>query len=441
MALDATNSKPINNIKGENTPSSIKNIIRPAIIPKIRKHLSKKNNTKTSVLNLDNIENYIYTDYFNHIYLYDDISTNSILDVRNTIDEANKSGEKMAPKGIVLHINSPGGDVIAGIGLMRIVARSRVPIIVFVEGLSASAATFISVLAKYRVIAPYASILVHQYAGFNFGQRDLLLHQTNIGEAMFSMIQKLYKKHTKIPHQYLDELLEHDLLLDAKLSVEFGLMDKELHRDISPLVEKYFSINPQYNLASNIIEKKTNFNNIYLYNASEWSEFSASRGLISQITDILKKQPVYSGNNGMNKLIAKGSSKPIVLNIGDLQDETRDIMMILPLINIISLSSVPFISIIDAPISEYCLLITIMCSKRLMYHYAFASINFNLNDMNRKIRSSIFNIEFYANIIMNIFGKYTKLPEKILKTILEKKYILSAEECLKYGIIDEILYD
>ena len=148
----------------------------------------------------------------------------------------------MAPKGIVLHINSPGGDVIAGIGLMRIVARSRVPIIVFVEGLSASAATFISVLAKYRVIAPYASILVHQYAGFNFGQRDLLLHQTNIGEAMFSMIQKLYKKHTKIPHQYLDELLEHDLLLDAKLSVEFGLMDKELHRDISPLVEKYFSI-------------------------------------------------------------------------------------------------------------------------------------------------------------------------------------------------------
>mgnify|MGYP003328649287 FL=1 len=101
---------------------------------------------------------------------------------------------------------------------MRIVARSRVPIIVFVEGLSASAATFISVLAKYRVIAPYASILVHQYAGISFGQRDLLLHQTNIGEAMFSMIQKLYKKHTKIPHQYLDELLEHDLLLDAKLS-------------------------------------------------------------------------------------------------------------------------------------------------------------------------------------------------------------------------------
>ena len=89
---------------------------------------------------MDNIEEYIYSDRYSHVYLYNDINNNSIKEVRESIDVANKSVNlddvMSAPKGIVLHINSPGGSITSGIGLMRIVARSRVPIIVYIEGIS-----------------------------------------------------------------------------------------------------------------------------------------------------------------------------------------------------------------------------------------------------------------------------------------------------------------
>lgn len=423
------------------------------IIPTISKAIRKtKKSSGKNELNMDNIEQYIYSDRFSHVYLYNDIDNNSIKEVRIAIDEANKSSNlnsiMTSPKGIVLHINSPGGANTAGIGLMRIVARSRVPIIVYIEGISASAATFVSVLAKYRVMAPHASILIHQYAAYGGGQRDELEFNRKVVEKMYSMMISLYKNNTKIPVSYLDELLEHDLFLTPQLALEFGIIDKILVPQGSINVEKYFKINPEYILNKLIIDKKTNFNNIYLYGESGWMDnsFAKSLDLTKQISNIIQKHPIYKlssngRNNNLNSITNKGGAKPIVIHISDL-GEFNNIYQILPIVNILALCPIPTICIIDGPMNAICMLIAIMCNKAYIYHYAFVTLNFvNFGDNGTKIGDSLYNTKLFIGIIQNLLRTYTKLPADIINTILKKRYIFPATKCVEYGIVDGILND
>ena len=428
------------------------------IIPIISKAIRKtKKSSHKKELNMDNIEQYIYSNRFSHVYLYSEINNESIKEVRIAIDEANKSSNTdevmTSPKGIVLHINSPGGAITSGIGLMRIVARSRVPIIVYIEGISASAATFVSVLAKYRVIAPHASILIHQYASYAGGQRDELEFNRKVVEKMYSMMISLYRKHTKIPESYLNELLEHDLFLSPQLALEYGLVDKILVPQSSINIEKYFKLNPEYMLNKLIIDKKTNFNNIYLYGESEgWFEnnFSKSLNLTKQLSNIIQKHPIYkmssrgSGSNNINNLNSitnKGGAKPIVIHISDL-GEFNNIYQILPIVNVLALCPIPTICIIDGPMNAICMLIAIMCNKAYIYHYAFITMNFvNFGDHGTKIGDSLYNTKLFIGIIQNLLRTYTKLPAEIINTILKKRYIFPANKCVEYGIVDGILND
>ena len=431
------------------------------IIPIISKAIRKtKKISDRKELNMENIEQYIYSNRFTHVYLYSAIDNNSIKEVREAIDNANKSDNtnnvRTSPKGIVLHINSPGGAITSGIGLMRIVARSRVPIIVYIEGISASAATFITVLAKYRVIAPHANILIHQYSTFAFGQRDELEFNRKIVEKMYMLMKSLYKKHTLIPETYLNELLEHDLFLTPELALEFGLVDKILVPQSSLNVEKYFRLNPEYDLHKLIIDKKTNFNNIYLYGETSWmdDDFSKSLEICKKIVNIIQKQPTYStmqsktkthntksNTNNLNTIISKGGAKPIIFHISDL-GEFNNIYHILPIINTLAICPVPTICIIDGPMSEICMLIAIMCNKSYIYHYAFVTMNFvNISNSGMKLGDVLYNTKMFINLIQKILRMYTKLPSEIIDNIFKKRYVFPATKCVEYGIVDGILND
>ena len=456
---NSTNNKPAattaNAANATKTNNDTPQIQQMPIIPTISKAIRKtKKKFDRKTLNMDNIEQYIYSDRFSHVYLYNNIDNNSIKEVREAIDAANKSVNledvMAAPKGIVLHINSPGGAITSGIGLMRIVARSRVPIIVYIEGISASAATFISVLGKYRVIAPHASILIHQYSSFAFGQRDELEFNRKVVEKMYAMMKSLYTKHTRIPASYLDEILEHDLFLTPALALEFGLVDKILTPQSSLNAEKYFKLNPEYDLNKLIIDKKTNFNNIYLYGEDNWMDntFVKSLNLAKQLTKIIQKHPTYKMSskgsnhiNNLNSIISKGGSKPIVIHISDL-GEFNNIYQILPIVNILAICPVPTICIIDGPMNAICMLIAIMCNKAYIYHYAFITMNFvSFGDSGMKLGDTLYNTKLFISVIQNLLRTYTKLPAEIINSILKKRYLFPAQKCVEYGIVDGILND
>ena len=113
----------------------------------------------------------------NHLYFYSDVSDESVLKLAKGIREAETELRKQAvefglaePLPIVLHVNSYGGSLLAGFAAMDVILGSKVPVDTVVEGVSASAATLISIVGRKRTIKPNSFMLVHQLSSFMWGK-------------------------------------------------------------------------------------------------------------------------------------------------------------------------------------------------------------------------------------------------------------------------------
>ena len=225
---------------------------------------------------LKNIEKYIYTRRFSHVYLYGPIDNESVLDVSSKINFYNKAennrGVYVKPKAIILHINSPGGGLGSGIALMNVIHNSRVPVITYVEGMAASAATFVLVVAKYRIIASESVVLLHQlsYSGQR-GKHEEIQFQTKVSDELMNVIRKFYTEYTKIPKKKINEILRHDIFFSAEECLKYGIVDKVLTPTSETVFKNYFKRNPEYNLPSDILKIKTNFNNLYFYGGNKFN--------------------------------------------------------------------------------------------------------------------------------------------------------------------------
>ena len=109
---------------------------------------------------------------YNHIYFYDDVTHESIQSMTEQIRTINEYSEgqdlisgmqlKTTPKPILLHIHSYGGSVFAGITGMKAIEDSNIPITTIVDGVAASAATFLALAGSSRFINPHAFMLIHE---------------------------------------------------------------------------------------------------------------------------------------------------------------------------------------------------------------------------------------------------------------------------------------
>ena len=130
------------------------------------------------------------------------------------------------PPTIKLMINSGGGSVVSGIASMDTILRTKVPIHTYVDGFSASAATFLSVVGDYRFMSRNSYMLIHQLSTQFWGTYSNFEDEKQNLDLMMKTIKNVYKQYTKVPAKKLGEILKHDLLWDAKTCKEYGLIDE-----------------------------------------------------------------------------------------------------------------------------------------------------------------------------------------------------------------------
>lgn len=172
----------------------------------------------------------------NHIYLYDDIETDTILSLNKNIKELNTSLKKEFSKysdhidyrsiPIYIHINSYGGDLFAGLAAVDAILSSECPIYTVVEGASASAATFLSVVGKKRFVTKHSFMLIHQLSSGMWGKFEELKDEMENNEMFMGVIKNLYKEYTKLTDEQIEVILKKDLWFDANKAVEYGLADE-----------------------------------------------------------------------------------------------------------------------------------------------------------------------------------------------------------------------
>jgi len=132
--------------------------------------------------------------------------------------------------GIRLYINSEGGSVFAGLSAMNHIESCRVPVTTIADGLCASAATFMLLGGRTRLIRKNAFILIHQMTVGMWGDYKF----TELNEEMYNnkkimkMLRKLYTDKTEIPEKKLKALMTKDVLLSSRKCIKYGIVSAYL---------------------------------------------------------------------------------------------------------------------------------------------------------------------------------------------------------------------
>ena len=93
----------------------------------------------------------------------------------------------------------------------------------------------------------------------------------------------------------------------------------------------------------------------------------------------------------------------------------NDIIDIIPVLNLISISKIPIYTVMLGPISNFSVLIYIMADYRFMYIDSYIILDFvTFSSPSYKYEDTIINTTFVRNLVKTFFLKRTKLPKNII---------------------------
>jgi ATP-dependent Clp protease, protease subunit len=133
-------------------------------------------------------------------------------------------------KDIMLYVNSPGGQVSAGLAIYDTIQFLHCDVATFCMGQAASMASFLLAAGTKgkRYALPHARIIIHQpLAGFQGQATDIDIHAREILYTR-DLINNLYAKHTGQTADKIRHDTERDNFMSAAQAMEYGLIDEVL---------------------------------------------------------------------------------------------------------------------------------------------------------------------------------------------------------------------
>lgn len=123
---------------------------------------------------------------------------------------------------INVSINSPGGDVFAGLAIYNALKGSGKEIVVKVMGVAASAASLIAMAGDKIVMPKNTFMMVHNPWSFAMGNADELRDTADTLDKIGASLQATYVAKTGQPEDKIKELLAKDTWLSADEALELG---------------------------------------------------------------------------------------------------------------------------------------------------------------------------------------------------------------------------
>lgn len=131
-------------------------------------------------------------------------------------------------RDIIFYINSPGGHVTAGLGLIDTMNYIKCDVMTVVYGQAASMGSLLasSGTKGKRFILPNANHLIHQPLGGAEGQASDIVIRANEIVRLKKRLTEIYVGNTGKSYEELEKDMDRDHILTAEQSVEYGLADR-----------------------------------------------------------------------------------------------------------------------------------------------------------------------------------------------------------------------
>lgn len=127
---------------------------------------------------------------------------------------------------IQMYINSPGGQIYAGLAIYDTMQMIQAPVHTYAVGMTASMGTVLLAAGdpENRFALPHATIHLHQPLGGAQGQAtDIEIHAKEILR-LRERLNDILVKHTGQSREVIERDTERDFFLDAKAAADYGIV-------------------------------------------------------------------------------------------------------------------------------------------------------------------------------------------------------------------------
>jgi ATP-dependent Clp protease protease subunit len=131
---------------------------------------------------------------------------------------------------IQMYVNSPGGQIYAGLAIYDTMQMLNAPIHTYAVGMTASMGTVLLTAGEpgNRFALPHATIHMHQPLGGAQGQATDSEIQAKEILRLRERLNDILIQHTGQDRERIERDTERDYFLDAQAAVEYGLVDQVL---------------------------------------------------------------------------------------------------------------------------------------------------------------------------------------------------------------------
>lgn len=155
----------------------------------------------------------------NEILIYGDIGFE--VQAKDIVNQLNDADGPLS-----VRVDSFGGDVYAGISILNALRRYPDVVTVYVDGMAASAASFIAVGGADRLImSPNSSLLIHGAWSQGMGNSEEMAQLAADLNQITDNLATIYAEKTGQEPAYWRELMKKDTTFTAEQAVEAGLAD------------------------------------------------------------------------------------------------------------------------------------------------------------------------------------------------------------------------
>lgn len=155
------------------------------------------------------------------VYIYDEIGYFGVTANDFVRDLRNISSDK-----INLHLNTPGGDVFDGIAIFNALKAHKATVNVVVDGLAASAGSFIAMAGDRIAMAPHSKMMIHEAFGLAIGNAEDMAKMAERLDATSENIAAIYAERAGKDAKHWRALMKAETWFTDQEAVTAGLADE-----------------------------------------------------------------------------------------------------------------------------------------------------------------------------------------------------------------------
>jgi ATP-dependent Clp endopeptidase proteolytic subunit ClpP len=126
---------------------------------------------------------------------------------------------------ITLRINSPGGDVFDGLAIYNALRARTSPVNVVVDGLAASAASFIAMAGTTLTMAEQSMLMIHNAWGIVIGDRNDMLETAAVMEKIDGQLASIYATKSGKPAGDISTMMDAETWFTSSEAKAAGMCD------------------------------------------------------------------------------------------------------------------------------------------------------------------------------------------------------------------------